>query len=191
MIKACSDIDRVLVAKIHEASQDQVFACWDRLTPEGQSALLAQLHALDMPLLRKLLAQYLQGTQEVLEARVLAPAQLLRLPRTLEERALETEVRAVGEDALRRGRVGIVTAGGDLKVPEDQETVRGLLPVGPVSGKTLFQLHAEKVRALSRRYRTTLPWVMATSAESHEATLGCFREAEYFGLNRADVLFTR
>jgi hypothetical protein len=41
MIKVSSDVDRVLVAKVHEAAQDQLFDSWDRLTAEEQSGLLA------------------------------------------------------------------------------------------------------------------------------------------------------
>ncbi len=33
-----------------------------------------------------------------------------------------------------------------------------MLPVGPVTAKSVFQLHAEKILAINRRYRTSLRW---------------------------------
>jgi len=189
MIKVPSDDDRVLVAKIHEAAQDQVFALWDRLSAEEQASLLSQLHALNLPKLRKLVAQFLQGAQEINEARVLSPAPVLGLPRTDDERAREAQARAAGEDALRQGRIGIVTAAGEAGWGSSADCPRGLCPIGPVSGKSLFCLFAETIRALGKRYRTTLPWIIVASPGNRDAIGAHFREADHFGLNRAEVMF--
>src|SRR5262245_57162684 len=114
MIKVSADADRVLVAKLHEAAQDQVFDSWDRLTPQGQTQLLDQLRALDLLALRKLIARYLQGTQEVLESKVLSPPPVVTLPVTEGELAREAEARAAGEEALRKGQVGVLTMAGEV-----------------------------------------------------------------------------
>lgn len=189
MIRVSSEADRVLVAKLTEAAQEQVFSFWDGLSPEDQSRLLDQLRALDLPLIRKLIAQYLQGTQEVLEARVLTPTPLLRRDASDESRAAEEAARAAGEEALRKGAIGLLTAAGDAGAGIDAGRPKGLFPVGPISGKTLFRIHAERIRAMARRYRTTLPWVVVTSPSNHEIISAHFRENDFFGLNRADVIF--
>jgi UDP-N-acetylglucosamine/UDP-N-acetylgalactosamine diphosphorylase len=186
MIKVTSDADRVLVAKFHEAAQDQVFASWDRLSAEEQGKLLAQLHALDLNLVRKLIAQYLQGTQEKLEARVLTPAPVLS-PSTVP--GADDEAIARGEDALRKGQIGIVTAAGEIGMASGFDKPRGLYPIGPVSGKTLFRHHAEKIRAIARKYRAAPLWVIGTSPHNHQATLDHFKTEDWFGLNRADISF--
>jgi UDP-N-acetylglucosamine/UDP-N-acetylgalactosamine diphosphorylase len=190
MIRLSSEADRVLAAKVTEAAQEQVLSFWEGLEPQGQAELLEQLRALDLQLVRKLVAQYLQGTQEVLEARVLAPAPLLPRPSpdAPESRAAEEEARAVGEEALRKGAIGIVTAAGEMAGGETDQP-KGLYPVGPVSGKTLFRLHAEKIRAIARRYRMGLPWIVVTSPGNHEATTSHFRDNDFFGLNKSDVIF--
>src|ERR1041384_821518 len=187
MIKVSSDADKVLVAKFHEAVQDQVFACWENLTAAEQEALLAQLRAIDLGLVRNLLARYLQGSREVLEARVLSPAPLL--PAGGQGGPGDAEAREAGEEALHKGTVGILTASGEMGNRLEFDRPKGTYPIGPVSGKTLFRHHAEKIRAISRRYRSSIPWIVATSPSNHDATVAHFRAEEWFGLNRADVSF--
>ena len=59
---------------------------------------------------------------------------------------------------------------------------KGTYPIGPVSAASLFQIHAEKVVALGRRYGKTLPLYIMTSPENHEATARFFAENGQFGL---------
>ncbi len=66
---------------------------------------------------------------------------------------------------------------------------KGMFPVGPVSGKTLFQIHAEKVLALSRRYGKPVPFLVMTSPATHDETVAFFREQGHFGLPAGGVHF--
>src|SRR5262245_58045932 len=159
MIKVSAEADRVLVAKVREAAQEHVFQFWDQLNQAEQAALLAQLHSVNLLLVKDLIASALKGTQEVMEDRLLTAAPLLRLGTSEEERLREKEARAAGEEALRKGQIGLLTAAGD----GDATGPKGLLPVGPVSHKSLFSLHAERIRAISKRYRASVPWIVAVS----------------------------
>ena len=53
---------------------------------------------------------------------------------------------------------------------------RGPIPIGPVSAASLFQIHAEKIVALGRRYGQPIPLYVMTSPENHEATVRFFDE---------------
>jgi UDP-N-acetylglucosamine/UDP-N-acetylgalactosamine diphosphorylase len=59
---------------------------------------------------------------------------------------------------------------------------KGTYPIGPVSAASLFQIHAEKLRALGRRYGKTPPFYIMTSPENHAATVRFFDEHGRFGL---------
>jgi len=189
MIKVASDADKVLVAKVREAGQEQVFAHWDRLNADEQKALLDQLRSIDLQFVRKLIKQYLQGSQKVLESRVLTAAPVLELPQSGEDLAIQEETRIAGEEALHKGMIGVFTAAGEIGSGRQFDRPKGLYPIGPVSGKTLFTLHAEKIRAISRRYRAVFPWIIVISPADHDATLAHFKEKDFFGLNRSDVSF--
>jgi UDP-N-acetylglucosamine/UDP-N-acetylgalactosamine diphosphorylase len=64
-----------------------------------------------------------------------------------------------------------------------------MFPVGPVSDKTLFQIHAEKVLALRRRYGKPLPLLVMTSPATDAETRGFFAEHGDFGLAADEVAF--
>ena len=68
---------------------------------------------------------------------------------------------------------------------------KGAYEIGPVTRRTLFQLHAEKIAALSRRAGKTVPWYIMTSESNHNATVAYFREHAFHGLREDSVRFFR
>jgi UDP-N-acetylglucosamine/UDP-N-acetylgalactosamine diphosphorylase len=64
-----------------------------------------------------------------------------------------------------------------------------MYPIGPVSGKSLFQIHAEKVLALRRRYQRPVPLLVMTSEATDAETMAFFDDHAHFGLPREDVSF--
>src|SRR4026208_2554270 len=101
MIKVSAEADRVLVAKVREAAQEHVFQFWEQLNQAEPAALVAQLHAVNLLLVKDLIASALKGTQEVMEDRLLTAAPLLRLGTSEEERLREQEARAHGRGRPR------------------------------------------------------------------------------------------
>ena len=57
-----------------------------------------------------------------------------------------------------------------------------MLPIGPVSQRTLFEMLANKIDALQRHYKTTIPLLIMTSPSVHAETVSYFAEHDYFGL---------
>jgi UDP-N-acetylglucosamine/UDP-N-acetylgalactosamine diphosphorylase len=64
-----------------------------------------------------------------------------------------------------------------------------MFPAGPVSGNPLYQIHAEKVLATSRRYRRPVPFLVMTSPATDEQTRAFFAEHNNFGLAAEQVHF--
>jgi UDP-N-acetylglucosamine/UDP-N-acetylgalactosamine diphosphorylase len=69
------------------------------------------------------------------------------------------------------------------------EHPKGMFPIGPVSNKTLFQIHAEKVLALARRYGKPVPFLVMTSTATDAETKTFFQQHQSFGLPAKDVTF--
>ena len=193
MIKVSSDADRVVVAKIGEHGQAHVFEHWAALSADQQKRLLAQLRGLDMPCIAGLVNTYRQGVQQKLQDKLRQPPDYVGLPASAAERSRLEEVRAVGENVLREGKIALLMAAGGLESSTGAETgspnPKGTWPVGPVSGKPLYRLHAEKIVALRRKYGASLPLYIVTTPQTHEQTLDAFRDNEFYGLNRQDVKF--
>ena len=101
----------------------------------------------------------------------------------------EPRERETGEESLRRGEVAALIVAGGQGSRLGFDKPKGMYPVGPVSGSSLFQIHAEKVLALSRRTASRFRFLVMTSPATDADTRDYFRENRYFGLTRADVIF--
>src|SRR5262249_19407412 len=66
---------------------------------------------------------------------------------------------------------------------------KGIYPIGPVSKKTLFQIHTEKIVAMRRRYGAPLPFLVMTSPATDAETRHFFKEYQNFGLPSDEVLY--
>ena len=111
------------------------------------------------------------------------------LPHTEVDPASRAKHRQRGEEELRRGAVAFLVVAGGLGSRLGFEHPKGMFPIGPVSGKSLFQIHTEKIVALRRRYGAPLPFLVMTSPATDEVTRRYFEEHNYFGLPADDVFF--
>src|SRR5258708_37576090 len=168
--------------RLHEYGQGHVLAGWDRLNESGRRELLAQLHALDLEQLRNLYAKRDHAVQLPSPERI-APVPVIGIasdPR---------EPRRLGEDSLGRGEVAVLLVAGGQGTRLGFDHPKGMFPIGPVSNKSLFQLHAEKVLATSRRYGKPVPFLVMTSPATDAESKEFFTEHQYFGLPARDVHF--
>ena len=79
-----------------------------------------------------------------------------------------------GRPGRRRGGRGRRGRGQGTRLGFDGP--KGTYPIGPVSAATLFQIHCEKILALSRRHGKPIPFYVMTSPENHETTRRFFAE---------------
>jgi UDP-N-acetylglucosamine/UDP-N-acetylgalactosamine diphosphorylase len=61
--------------------------------------------------------------------------------------------------------------------------------VGPLTNRSLFAYHAQRVLATSRRYGAPATLAVMTSDTNHASTVAAFDEAECFGLERDQLRF--
>jgi UDP-N-acetylglucosamine/UDP-N-acetylgalactosamine diphosphorylase len=179
-------MDRVpepLRQRLRQHGQEHALRWWDELNAPQRRELLDQLHALNFEELRQLFGRaresYPLPSPEAIKSVPVAPAQSPR----------EQELRARGEEALRKGQVAALVVAGGQGTRLGFDRPKGLYPVGPVSRKSLFQVHAEKVLALRRRYRAALPFLVMTSPATHDETEEFFAEHRWFGLPENEVFF--
>jgi UDP-N-acetylglucosamine/UDP-N-acetylgalactosamine diphosphorylase len=169
-----------------EAEQGHVFRFFDELTAEEQATLLAQLKSIDLKLLRKLIETHVADA-EATQAPSVAPAPVVPLASTPSQRRDETESRKAGEEALKAGRVAALVVAGGQATRLGYDAPKGTFPIGPVSGKSLFQIHCEKLVALARRHGKPIPLLVLVSPDNHAQTQRFFEEHDFFGLAKEDV----
>ncbi|CAN5222194.1 UDPGP type 1 family protein [soil metagenome] len=143
-------------------------------------SLLDQLWQMDLEELSQLTAMAKEGDAST-------PPRIAPLPVESWDDIQASKAR--GEQALRDGEVAVLVVAGGQGSRLGFEHPKGHYKVGPVSEASLFQIHAEKVLALSRRYEKRIPLLVMTSTATHDETVAYFAEQNFFGLQEDDVLF--
>src|SRR4051812_25351515 len=169
--------------RLRRHHQEHVLAFWDRLDSAGREGLVEQLEGLDLEGLRRLYEQR-DKTQAIPSADRIKP-----VPFIAHDAPDRAERQRQGEDALRKGEVAALLVAGGQGSRLGFDHPKGMYPVGPVSRKPLFQVHAEKVLAASRRHGKPVPFLIMTSPATHDETVAFFREKDFFGLPPGEVFF--
>jgi UDP-N-acetylglucosamine/UDP-N-acetylgalactosamine diphosphorylase len=171
--------------RFRDHGQDHVFRWWDRLADYERRGLVEQARGLDLDLLERLYSQR-DHTSAVPPVEKIAPVPVI--PANSPD---NPRVGALGEKALRRGEVAALVVAGGQGSRLGFEHPKGVFPVAPVTNKTLFQIHAEKVLALRRRFGAAVPLLVMTSQATHDETEAFFTEHQRFGLPPDEVFFFR
>lgn len=166
--------------------QAHVFQFWDQLDAAARERLALQAARIDLDLLARVHAATGQAAKALPQ---LAPAATRRHPSRGGDAAAWEQARERGEALLRDGRVAIVLVAGGQGTRLGFDGPKGAYPLGPVSGRTLFELQAQKIRGLQRRYGSPVPWLVMTSAATDAPTRAFFQEHRWFGLDEAAVSF--
>ena len=171
-----------LAARLRRHGQDHVLAGWDRLSADERVDFAAQLAAVDLAEVGRLHA--------TAEARAVGQPSDTLAPLPVEDgNHVSAEARAIGEDSLRRGEVAALVVAGGQGSRLGFDRPKGMYPVGPLTGKSLFQLFAEQVSALSRRYGKPVTLLVMTSPATHADTEAFFALHQHFGLVPNQVRF--
>ena len=171
-----------------EWGQSHVFKWWGEITPAEQKHLLKQTATIDFQFVHTLFNDNRQKTQNTHQGN-LVPPQIITVPENASELELVQRARQIGEASLRRGEIAVLTVAGGHGTRLGSNGPKGTLPIAPISGKSVFQLHAEKIRAVQQKYLTCIPWYIMTSETNDRVTQKFFKLHQFFGLDSQQVCF--
>ena len=181
--------EAALRALAAEYGQDHVFAFWGQLNGEERAGLLEQLAMVDFALMDRLIRQWVLEQPEPEVFREIEP--VAALPVADKGDPAAREAWDAGEEQLRQGRVGLFLVAGGQGTRLGFPGPKGCYPIGPITQKTIFQYHAEKLVNLQRRYGCVIPWYIMVSETNEAATRAYFAENSHFGLSAEAVVFLR
>ena len=170
------------------AGHDHVFKWWKTIGEEGKNRLLQQLSSIDFDELRVLYEQHAEKKDSPTGQKI-EPAKIISIPKDEAQIEAAQEAARIGEQALRAGQVAVFLVAGGQATRLGMDAPKGTLEITPIKNKSMFQHHAEKILALSRKYETRLPFYIMTSETNDDATRKFFDQHDCFGLDRADVTF--
>jgi UDP-N-acetylglucosamine/UDP-N-acetylgalactosamine diphosphorylase len=176
------DVPPDLLHRLRLHHQEHVLLGWETLSASQRQALIDQLSGIDLEEIDSLYARRDEGQTLASNERI-EPAPMIP------HDSIENQARQVGSEALARGEVAVLLVAGGQGSRLGFDKPKGMFPIGPISNKSLFQIHAEKVFALQRRFGRTVPFLIMTSPATHDDTVAYFREQHWFGLSEWEVLF--
>lgn len=175
------------------AGQEHVLKFYDSLSSAEQSQLLEQLDSIDPEHVNQI---YKLSISADAEARAAGPGAASVEPpppgsvdTPYDNPNKAAEWRQQGLDAIAGGKVGITLLAGGQGTRLGSSEPKGCYDIGLPSGKSLFQLQAERIAKLQKLAKGTLPWYIMTSGPTRKATEAFFEKNAYFGLDKQNVVF--
>jgi UDP-N-acetylglucosamine pyrophosphorylase len=167
-------------------NQSHLLRFWDELDDAGKSSLLSEIASIDFEQVARLHRELVlnPATAAAAGEETIAPLRG-QSPATTERAAHRTD----GLAALRAGRCAAFLVAGGQGTRLGHDGPKGLFDIGLPSGKSLFQLQAERLLRLGALCGRAVPWYIMTSRENHAATTEFFLAQKFFGLSEDQVSF--
>lgn len=158
------------------------------LCAETRDEVEDELHRIDFQLLDGLFRKY-QDSQK----KTVSPSETFRTIFPPDDAFCElntTQIfgrsqRAAGY--ISQGKTAVVILAGGMGSRLGHSAPKGTFPITPVTGKSLFQVHFEKIALLCEHYRTPIRTYVMTNSASHIPTCEFLRENRFFGLSEENI----
>lgn len=185
-----------LRAKLRDYNQEHLLKFWDQLTEEQRVELQQDLSKLDLTEVTSYYQKAVEGFTAhscTLDDKVSPiPKDKIASARTSTPEEIEAYEK-LGLQAIADGHVAVLLLAGGQGTRLGVSYPKGMYNVGLPSGKTLFQLQAQRIYRLQQLAETKckkkgyITWYILTSEATHEATLSFLKENDYFGLEESNV----
>lgn len=187
-----------LLEHLAPIGQQHLVGFWDRLDDAERQRLAAQIDGIDPAVFRQIQEQHRRSAasgqgDKSHWARLAAQAEpppAMRLDGSGVS-FTQDDARRRGADLLRAGKLGMILVAGGLGTRLGFDQPKGMFPIGPLSGRPLFQVLFEQLAAVGRRYGVRIPLYLMTSPATDEATRAFLAQHRNFGLPKEDVRIFR
>lgn len=185
------------VKKLYEeAGQSHLFEHWEALSGQDQQCLLENLAAVAGRTAPGDLVSKCRDALSLSAANGDEGTQIEPLPATSYQTVIGNEEARkcyweLGLKAIVEGEVAVVLMAGGQGTRLGSSEPKGCYDIGLPSGKSLFQIQAEKILRLQDLSGTqhAIPWYVMTSVPTRAATEQFFAKHKFFGLKPSQVTF--
>ncbi|KAB1997877.1 hypothetical protein ES319_D12G051600v1 [Gossypium barbadense] len=184
-----------LVERLKDYGQEHVFALWDELSPDERLHLVKDIQSLDLSRIDRIIRCSLRSQGLPVAAIEPVPESCVS---SVEERTMEERERwwKMGLKAISEGKLAVLLLSGGQGTRLGSSDPKGCFNIGLPSGKSLFQLQAERILCVQRlaaqaknEGSVTIHWYVMTSPFTDDATRKFFESHKYFGLEADQVTF--
>jgi len=174
------------IDKLTDLGQGHIFKFWPKLNKTEQTHLLQQIETIDLSIFDRQQKMLVQSAPSQSEMSNLQPAEVVSLKK---RKNRDSAVITLGEDALRNGQIAAFLVAGGQGSRLGYDGPKGMFPITPVTGTSLFQVYAQKIQYLQIKYQTRIPWYIMTSESNHSQTVDYFTQNQFFQLDSNLIRF--
>ncbi|KAF5201649.1 Udp-n-acetylglucosamine diphosphorylase [Thalictrum thalictroides] len=189
---------QTLLERLKDYGQEDVFALWDELSPHQRHLLVKDIQTLDLSRLDRIIRSSLsvQGIPSPTIEPVPEPS-----VSTVEQRTLDDKHKwwNMGLKSISQGKLAVLLLSGGQGTRLGSSDPKGCFNIGLPSGKSLFQLQAERILCVQKLASQSvnegsagfvpIHWYIMTSPFTDDATRKFFESHKYFGLEADQVTF--
>lgn len=184
-------------ARLDDCNQSHLLKFWDQLNNDEREGYLKYLEGIPLKYYNELFKRAIETlTEDVqkLDSRMKPiPDEQFESEVTCSASKLE-EYMGLGLEAIADGQVGVILMAGGQGTRLGVDYPKGMYSVGLPSGKTLFQIQAERIRTIqklaeqSHEKRGIIPWYIMVSGPTAKPTREFLKKNNYFGLLPENVV---
>ncbi|KAI8000609.1 UDP-N-acetylglucosamine diphosphorylase 1 [Camellia lanceoleosa] len=193
---ASSSPPQALLERLKDYGQEDAFALWDGLSPEERDLLVKDIESLDLPRIDRIIRCSFKSQGLPVAAIEPVPEGSVS---TVEERKIEEREKwwKMGMKAISEGKLAVLLLSGGQGTRLGSSDPKGCFNIGLPSGKSLFQLQAERILCVQKLAAQSvneagfvpIHWYIMTSPFTDDATRKFFESHKYFGLEADQITF--
>lgn len=177
-----------LKERFEAQGQDHVFKFFDGLSDSEKSGFLEQLEKVPIDNLNSFFLEATKEKKGNIEGDII-PVERSVVVKIGENRSDEERWYELGLEAIKEGKVAVVTLAGGQGTRLGSALPKGCYDIGLPSHKSLFQLQAERLIKLGQLAGSPIKWYIMTSGPTHQNTVEFFEHNKYFGMEKSLVTF--
>lgn len=164
--------------KLKKYGQEHVLKYYDELSDEQRNTLIEQIDRTDFTVIGQAAEMGKRGT--------IAPIKAMTIP----EIAMGRErFEHIGMEAIKAGKLGAVLLAGGMGTRLGSDAPKGMYDIGISKPVYIFQRLIENLMKVVEKAGNYIQLFVMTSEKNHDATVGFFKEHDYFGYDKDYIAF--
>ena len=164
--------------KLKKYGQEHVLKYYDELLDEQRNTLIEQIDRTDFTVIGQAAETGKRGT--------IAPIKAMTIPEI--EMGRERFER-IGMEAVKAGKLGAVLLAGGMGTRLGSDAPKGMYDIGISKPVYIFQRLIENLMKVVEKAGNYIQLFVMTSEKNHDATVGFFKEHDYFGYDKDYIAF--
>ena len=164
--------------KLEKYGQEHVLKYYDELSDEQRNTLIEQIDRTDFTVIGQAAETGKRGT--------IAPIKAMTIPEIDMGRE---RFERIGMEAIRAGKIGAVLLAGGMGTRLGSDAPKGMYDIGISKPVYIFQRLIENLMKVVEKAGNYIQLFIMTSEKNHDATVGFFKEHDYFGYDKEYIAF--